>query len=377
MEMVSGMPFIDHVDRVCDGCLVGKQHRRPFPAQSTYRASDALELLHGDLCGPITPAIHGGKKYFFLVVDDYSRYIWVVLLRSKDEAFEAFKKLKAATEMEHKLKVRALRIDRGGEFTSNKFNDYCEKIGLKRFFTAPYMPQQNGVVERRNRTVVDMARSLLKSKNLPGTFWGEAVSTAVYLLNRAPTKAVIGEDVQVVGKTPNQGDHNGSDHHGADTNDDAHWSQGESDYDAQDTGRDLGNDIDNEAHSDDDNQDDGHDHDDYADDADANDPASTTPETQPSSSSASTPTLFVSPPSQATTDSSGPRRYKTLKKVYKYTKPVMLEYSDLCLLGVEEPANFVEASKSSSWMHAMDEEMKAIESNGTWTLVNDLRTKRP
>ena len=94
MEMVSGMPFIDHVDRVCDGCLVGKQHRRPFPAQSTYRASDALELLHGDLCGPITPATHGGKKYFFLVVDDYSRYMWVVLLRSKDEAFEAFKKLK-------------------------------------------------------------------------------------------------------------------------------------------------------------------------------------------------------------------------------------------------------------------------------------------
>ena len=150
--------------------MVGKQQRRPFPAQSTYRASDALELLHGDLCGPIIPATHGGKKYFFLVVDDYSRYMWVVLLRSKDEAFEAFKKLKAATEMEHKVKVRALRTDRGGEFTSNEFNDYCEKIGIKRFLTAPYTPQQNGVVERCNRTVVDMARSLLKSKNLPGTF---------------------------------------------------------------------------------------------------------------------------------------------------------------------------------------------------------------
>ena len=92
-----------------------------------------------------------------------------------------------------------------------------------------------------------------------------------------PTDDDAGEDVQVVGKTPNQGDHNGSDHHGADTNDDAHGSQGDSDNDAQDTGRDLGNDTDNEAHSDDDNQDDGHDHDDYADDADANDPASTTP----------------------------------------------------------------------------------------------------
>ena len=77
----------------------------------------------------------------------------------------------------------------------------------------------------------------------------------------------------------------------------------------------------------------------------------------------------MSPPSQATTNFSGPRRYKTLKKVYKYAKPVTLEYSDLCLLGVEEPANFVEASRSSRWMDAMDEEMKTIESNGTWTLV--------
>jgi transposase InsO family protein len=139
------------------------------------------------------PATHGGKKYFFLMVDDYSRYMWVVFLRSKDEAFEAFKKLKAATEMEHKLKVRALWIDRGGEFTSNEFNDYCEKISIKRFLTAPYTPQQNGVIERRNRTVVDTARSLLKSKNMPGAFWGEAVTTAVYLLNRAPTKVVIGK----------------------------------------------------------------------------------------------------------------------------------------------------------------------------------------
>ena len=75
MDMVSEMPFIDHVDRVCDGFLVGKQHRRPFPARSTYRASDAIEQLHGDLCGPITPAYHRENKYFFLVVDDYSRYI--------------------------------------------------------------------------------------------------------------------------------------------------------------------------------------------------------------------------------------------------------------------------------------------------------------
>lgn len=189
-----------------------------------------------------------------------------------------------------------------------------------------------------------------------------------------PTDDDAGEDIQVDGKTPNQGDCAGSNHHGADTDEDTHGSQGDSDNFAHDTGGDLGDDIDNEVPSDDDNQDDGHDHDDYADDADvddadADDPASITPGTLPSSSSASTPAQFVSPPSQATTDSSGPRRYKTLKKVYKYAKPVILEYSGLCLLGVEEPANFVEARKSPSWTHAMDEEMKAIESNGAWTLV--------
>jgi transposase InsO family protein len=132
--------------------LIGKQHRAPFPTVSTYRASAALELLHDDLCGPITPATHGGKKYFFLVVDDYSRYMWVVLVRSKDEAFEAFKKLKATTEMEHKLKVRAIRTNHDREFMSNEFNDYCEKISIKRFLMAPYTPQQNRVVKRRSRT---------------------------------------------------------------------------------------------------------------------------------------------------------------------------------------------------------------------------------
>src|SRR3954470_17464440 len=160
------------------------------------------------------------------------------------------------------------------------------------------------------------------------------------------------EVVQVDGGTPNQGDHEGN-HHGADANDDAQGSQ-DSDNDAHDASGDLGGDNDN--------QDDGHGHD----DEDANKTASH--ETPSSSLNASTPAQFVSPPSQAT-DSSGPHRYKILEEIYKKAKPVTLEYSGLCLLGVEEPTNFVKASNNPSWMHAMDEEMKAIESNGTWTLV--------
>ena len=173
-QMVSGLPMIDHVDQLCTGCLVGKQRRGAFPREAKFRASKVLELVHGDLCGPITPATPSGKKYFLLIVDDYSRYMWLVLLRSKDEALEAFRKVKIAAEVESEEKLKALRTDRGGEFTSNEFKAYCEKHGIKRYLMAPYTPQQNRVVERRNQTIVAMARSMLKSKRLPGRFWGEA-----------------------------------------------------------------------------------------------------------------------------------------------------------------------------------------------------------
>lgn len=99
---------------------------------------------------------------------------------------------KAKAELEAECKVKGFRTDRGGEFTSTEFETYCSELGINRFLTAPYTSQQNGVTERRNQTIVGMARSLLKSKKVPGRFWGEAVNTAVYLLNRAPTKSVTG-----------------------------------------------------------------------------------------------------------------------------------------------------------------------------------------
>ena len=118
--------------------------------------------------------------------------MWIVLLKTKDQALQAFRIVKMAAEVESEAKLKALRTDRGGEFRSSEFTKFCEAHGIKRYLTAPYSPQQNGVVERRNQTVVAMARSMLKSKGMPGKFWGEAVNTAVYLLNRAPTKSVVG-----------------------------------------------------------------------------------------------------------------------------------------------------------------------------------------
>jgi transposase InsO family protein len=117
----------------------------------------------------------------------------ITLLASKDEASKAIKLFIAGAESETKRKVRALRTDHGGEFTSNELNAYCTELGVKRHLTAPYSPQQNSVVERWNQTVVGMARCLLKAKGVPGRFWGEAVTTAVYLLNHAPTASLAGK----------------------------------------------------------------------------------------------------------------------------------------------------------------------------------------
>jgi len=149
-----------------------------------------LQLLHGDICGPISPPTPSGNRFFLLLVDDYSRYMWIALLPSKDTAAAAIKRIQAAAERKTGKRVRALRTDRGGEFLAGDFEQYCANIGLRRELTAPYLPQQNGVVERRNQSVVGTARCMLKAKQLPGVFWGEAVTTAVYLLNRSSSKSI-------------------------------------------------------------------------------------------------------------------------------------------------------------------------------------------
>jgi hypothetical protein len=112
--MVHGLPLVEQVDQVCDGCLVGKQQRSSFPAQARRRADSVLELVHRDLCGPITPATPSGNKYFLLLVDDMSRFMWIRLLSSKDQAPWVIKNFQAAVEVETGKKLMVLRTDRGG-----------------------------------------------------------------------------------------------------------------------------------------------------------------------------------------------------------------------------------------------------------------------
>jgi len=118
--------------------------------------------------------------------------MWLTLLRSKADAPAAIITFQARVERETGKKLKVLRTDNGGEFTSVQFGEYCAGEGIQRHYSAPYTPQQNGVVERRNQMVVNTARSILRARGMPGYFWGEAVHTAVFLLNRSPTSALDG-----------------------------------------------------------------------------------------------------------------------------------------------------------------------------------------
>jgi hypothetical protein len=149
-QMVKGLPKFKETAGVCEVCNIGKQHRDKIPKKSNWRASEKLELVHADLCGPITPISHSGKRYLLVFVDDYSRKTWIYFLVEKGETFEIFKCFKNLVEKEAQKHICCLRTDQGGEFTSNEFNQFCLENGIKRQLTAAFTPQQNGVAERRN-----------------------------------------------------------------------------------------------------------------------------------------------------------------------------------------------------------------------------------
>jgi len=168
--MAEGVPEISHPEQVCSDCVSAKQTRNPFPRVSQWHSTEKLMLVHVDLCGPITPETTGGNKYLMLLVDDHSMWMHVYMLKSKDQACDIFVKYKAEVENFTGCKVKTLRSDRGGEFLSNVLAKVCEQAGIKRQLIAPYTPQQNGVVKRRNRSVIDMTRALLKSMKILGKY---------------------------------------------------------------------------------------------------------------------------------------------------------------------------------------------------------------
>jgi hypothetical protein len=169
-ELVHGLPEIGQVGQLFETCQAGKQRRTSFPVKVEYQAERRIELVHGDLCGPISPTTSRGNKYFLLLVNDLSRYMWVAMIRFKDHAAAAIKDIQAWAEGESGLKLKALHTDHGGEFNVTEFADYYAAEDVHHQHTMSYSPQQNDVVQRWNGTMVATARSMLKAKGLPGWF---------------------------------------------------------------------------------------------------------------------------------------------------------------------------------------------------------------
>ncbi|KAK1681358.1 hypothetical protein QYE76_042206 [Lolium multiflorum] len=175
---------LGHKDRVCSACVAGKQLKKKHPIKSIVTTSRPLELLHLDLFGPSHYDTLGGSKYGLVIVDDYSRYSWVFLLKSKDETHREFITFAKKAQRTYESEIKAIRTDNGTEFKNYTMQEFVDDEGIKHEFSAPYTPQQNGVVERKNWTIIEMARTMLSEFNSPHNFWGEAISTAVHYSNR-------------------------------------------------------------------------------------------------------------------------------------------------------------------------------------------------
>ena len=167
----------------CESCLEGKQHRGPYPAHSESRSMEVLELVHSDVCGKINAKSLSGAEYFLTFIDDKTRYTWTYILKKKIEVFNKFCEWTAMVEKSTGRSLKVLRTDNGGEYTSREFEEYLRKEGIKHELTIPKCPQQNGVAERLNRTLLDMVHSMLSDSNLAQIFCAEALSTAVYIRN--------------------------------------------------------------------------------------------------------------------------------------------------------------------------------------------------
>ncbi|GJW15802.1 putative ribonuclease H-like domain-containing protein [Tanacetum coccineum] len=184
-NLVRGLPTKHFEnDQTCVACLKGKQHRASCKSKVLNPITKPLFMLHMDLFGPTFVSSLMHKKYCLVVTDDYSRFTWVFFLTTKDETSEILKRFIKEIENLVDKKVKIIRSDNGTEFKNKVMDDFCREKGIKREYSVARTPQQNGVAERRNRTLIEAARTMLADSKLPTTFWAEAVSTACYVQNR-------------------------------------------------------------------------------------------------------------------------------------------------------------------------------------------------
>ena len=206
---VAGLQIIDdHSPFFCDSCAHAKMTRKPIRKERTTPQATAFgEEVHTDLWGPAPVISLGGRKHYISLTDDYSRYTWLALLRTKDEALEAYKTFVAWAKTQHGATIKKLRSDRGGEYTGNEFKKFLQDEGSERGLTTHDTPQHNGISEALNRRLLERMRAMLHASGLPKNLWGEAINHAVWLKNRASTRALgkVTPFERLYGQKPNLG----------------------------------------------------------------------------------------------------------------------------------------------------------------------------
>jgi transposase InsO family protein len=175
----------------CVACEKGKMTRMSFSKRKDRNSTCIGDVIHSDVCGPITPIALGGYRYFVTFTDDYSRFTWVTLIKHKDEVFSLFKNLYNELKTQKGVKIKKLVSDGGGEYISRVFENYLLKKGIESEFTPKNTPQMNGVAERLNRTLMNIVRSMLKGNNLNSRLWGEALVYANRIINRSVKKRTM------------------------------------------------------------------------------------------------------------------------------------------------------------------------------------------
>ncbi|GJZ61254.1 retrovirus-related pol polyprotein from transposon TNT 1-94, partial [Tanacetum coccineum] len=193
-ELVRNLPKLKFDQHFCDACKIGKQAHASHKAKNVVSTTRCLELLHMDLFGPSAVRSYGGNRYTLVIVDDYSRYTWTRFLKDKTEAFDQFEIFSRKIQNQLGCSIVSIRTDHGREFDNEvQFGEFCNTNGITHNFSAPRTPQSNGVVERKNRTLQEMSRTMLNEQSLPQKFWCNAVDTSTYILNRILIRAILGK----------------------------------------------------------------------------------------------------------------------------------------------------------------------------------------
>lgn len=173
---------------LCEACVAGKQTRNKFTEILESRSRRPLEIIHTDVCGPMTPDSLNGGRYFVTFIDDYTHFTITYVIKAKSDFIDYFKPFEAMAAAHFGTKIARLRVDNGGEYTLNEFKRLFIEKGVQVEFTVRSTPEQNGVAERLNRTLHDKARTMVHDANLSKSFWSEALYTA------APTRAFRFDD---------------------------------------------------------------------------------------------------------------------------------------------------------------------------------------